>query len=161
MELIDIVDSDDTVIGKATREDIYKNLYPHRIVHILIFNSENKMALQKVAKNKPPYAGHWGTSVGGHVQTGESYEQAAMRELLEEFGIKKANLEKIADTRYITPLGQLKIMRIFRSNINQPLHIDPIETEKIEYFSLDEVKHLQENGDKFAPELLQIIKECL
>src|SRR3989338_2368529 len=87
-ELMDFVNEKDEVIGKALQKDIYGKLLTHRIVHVLIFNDKGEMALQLRSKNKNFVPDHWSTSAGGHVQSGETYEQAALRECEEELGIK-------------------------------------------------------------------------
>ncbi|MCA9460196.1 MAG: NUDIX domain-containing protein, partial [Nanoarchaeota archaeon] len=83
MELLDIVNRKDEVIGVASKEDVYKKSLTHRIVHILIFNDKNELALQLRSKKVSFCPSHWSTSVGGHVQSGESYEGAALREYQE------------------------------------------------------------------------------
>ena len=46
-EIYDVVDADDHVIGQATRREIHKKGLRHRSVHILVFNQEGKLFLQK------------------------------------------------------------------------------------------------------------------
>src|SRR3990167_3639738 len=48
----------------------------YRIVHILLFNEKGEMALQMRSSHKKFCPNHLSTAVGGHVQTGETYEQA-------------------------------------------------------------------------------------
>jgi 8-oxo-dGTP pyrophosphatase MutT (NUDIX family) len=44
--------------------------------------------MQKRSKTKDMYPGYWVFSVGGHVDSGDTYERAAKRELMEELGIE-------------------------------------------------------------------------
>ena len=87
-EIFDIVDENDQVKGQAYRSDVHGNpALIHRVAHVLVFNSDNEIYLQKRAMNKDVQPGRWDTSVGGHVDSGEKYIDAAVRETSEELGI--------------------------------------------------------------------------
>jgi isopentenyldiphosphate isomerase len=87
-ELFDIVDETDGVIGTASRNEVHGNPnLIHRVTHVLVFNSTGQLYLQKRVESKDVQPGKWDTSVGGHVDAGEQYEQAAVREMSEELGI--------------------------------------------------------------------------
>ncbi len=86
-ELFDVVDSEDQVIGQATRGEVHAQGLLHRSVHILVFNSAGDMFLQKRAMTKDENPGYWDTSSAGHVNAGEDYLACAHRELMEELGI--------------------------------------------------------------------------
>lgn len=83
-----VVDESDRVIGKATRGEIHRRGLLHRSVHIFVFNRHGQLYIQKRALSKDQYPGYWDSSAAGHVDWGESYETAAMRELEEELGIR-------------------------------------------------------------------------
>ena len=51
-EIFDVVDSEDMVIGKASRLQAHNNDLMHRSVHILVFNSTGSLFLQKRAMIK-------------------------------------------------------------------------------------------------------------
>ena len=87
-EIFDLVDEDDRVIGRTAREEVHGNPEMiHRVAHVLVFNSGGLLFLQKRALNKKVQPGKWDTSVGGHVDAGEEYLGAAVRETSEELGI--------------------------------------------------------------------------
>jgi isopentenyl-diphosphate delta-isomerase type 1 len=88
-ELFDIVDDQDRVIGQAPRSQCHGNpSLIHRVAHVLVFNSQDQLLLQKRSMVKDVQPGRWDTSVGGHLEPGESYLEAAYREMNEELGIK-------------------------------------------------------------------------
>ena len=87
-EIYDVVDKMDKVIGKATRREIHQKNLLHRSIHILVFNSQNEVFLQKRSMAKDENPGLWDTSSAGHVDSGETYDDCAHRELWEELGIK-------------------------------------------------------------------------
>ena len=89
MELFDIVDDDDNVIGTARRSECHGNpALIHRAVHVLVINANGDMLLQKRSAHKDIQPGKWDTSVGGHLEPGESYRDAAVREMREELGLE-------------------------------------------------------------------------
>ena len=86
-ELFDVVDSEDRVVGQATRGEVHAKGLLHRSVHILVFNSQGELFLQKRALTKDENPGYWDSSAAGHVDAGEDYRTSAHRELMEELGI--------------------------------------------------------------------------
>ncbi len=87
-EFFPLVDINGNVIGKSTRKECHSGSFLlHPVVHLHVFNSKEELYLQKRALNKDIQPGKWDTSVGGHVDYGETVEQALIREVREELGI--------------------------------------------------------------------------
>lgn len=159
MEYLDVVDENDQVVGRASYNDIYKKLLSHRIVHILIYNDKGEMAIQLRSKNKVFLPLHWSTSVGGHVQAGESFEQAAKRECREEIGAE-VQMEFVGKILYEDKIffkGLKKFLGVFKATSNGPFNINKEEVARFEYFSIDVIKSMIKAGEKFHPELLFLI----
>ena len=90
-EIFDLVDPSGRIIGRASRSEVHGNPdLLHRVVHVLVFNSAGELLLQKRSEDKDVQPGKWDTSVGGHVDAGETVEAAVRRELAEELGIPGA-----------------------------------------------------------------------
>lgn len=88
MELFEIVDENDLIIGTARRSECHGNpALIHRAVHVLVVNGDGALLLQKRSDLKDIQPGKWDTSVGGHLESGESYRDAAVREMHEELGL--------------------------------------------------------------------------
>ncbi len=156
MEFLDIVDLDDEVIGKAEKNRVYKESLMHRIVHVLIFNDDGEMALQ-LRSSKCSYCPlHWATSVGGHVQSGESYEEAALREYDEELGTS-SNLDSFTKDFYHDKRPLSKFLGTFRTINNGPFDLDQDVVQKVIFASVAEIKKMIEQGEKFHPELLFLL----
>jgi len=86
-ELFDVVDANDEVTGTATRGEVHAQNLLHRAVHIFVFNKRGDLLLQKRSLLKDRHPGVWDSSVSGHLDSGESYDTAVIRELDEEMGI--------------------------------------------------------------------------
>ena len=86
-EWLDIVDESNTVIGSAPRHRVHAEGHYHRSSHIMLFNSRDQVFVQLRSMNKDNGAGLWDSSAAGHVDSGESYLDCAVRELREELGI--------------------------------------------------------------------------
>ena len=63
----------------------------------MVINRQKEILLQKRSKLVDYYPGYFDASVGVHVLSGETYEQAAVRETQEELGFRPQKLIKIAD----------------------------------------------------------------
>lgn len=87
-EILEVVNERGEVLGVAPRSEIHGNpSLMHRVVHVLVFNGRGELLLQKRSMQKDVAPGRWDTSVGGHVEPGETLREAARRELLEELGV--------------------------------------------------------------------------
>jgi isopentenyl-diphosphate delta-isomerase type 1 len=89
-EFFDIVNEQDEPIGRALRRDVHARGLWHRAVHILVFDAQGRVFLQKRSMTKDASPGLWDSSCSGHVDAGEDYDTAAVRELGEELGLPAA-----------------------------------------------------------------------
>lgn len=159
MEMLDIVNDNDEVIGQADVDEIYERLLTHRIVHVLVLNKKGEMALQLRGPTVTFCPNYWSTAVGGHVSAGESYEEAALREMEEEIGIN-APLELLSKETYPDPTRNLKkILCTFKSMYDQPLSAHNDEVTRVEFFSLEKIQEMIDSGEKFHPELLFLLRK--
>ena len=87
-EIFPIVDEQGTVIGKATRGECHSGTrLLHPVVHLHVFNKQGDVYLQKRPEWKDIQPGKWDTAVGGHLDYGETPEEALRREVREELGM--------------------------------------------------------------------------
>ncbi len=89
-EIFDVVNERDEVIGQAPRREVHARKLWHRAVHVLVFNSRGEVFLQKRSRLKDTAAGLWDSSSSGHLDSGEDYDDCAVRELREEIGLTAA-----------------------------------------------------------------------
>ena len=86
-EILSVVDASDTVIGEHRRDEVHRKGLRHRAVHVLIFNPQEQLFLQKRGLHKKENPGAWDSSVAGHVDAGETYDDCCVREVEEEVGL--------------------------------------------------------------------------
>ncbi|MDP3026079.1 MAG: NUDIX domain-containing protein [Nanoarchaeota archaeon] len=108
MESIDIVDENGNLTGiTAAREEAHKKGLLHVAIHVLIYTPKNKILIQKRALTKDFDAGKWDFVLGGHLSSGETKEQAVLKELEQEYGIK-------------TTIDALEFLKERRFSLNLP-----------------------------------------
>ena len=87
-EILPVVDEYDRVIGAQRRDEVHRLGLRHRASHVLVFDLAGRLFLQKRGLHKDSNPGLWDSSVAGHVDEGESYDQCCIREIKEEIGIQ-------------------------------------------------------------------------
>lgn len=155
-EVLDIVDKNNSVIGSANIHKIYKQKLPHRVVHILIINSDtSEIYLQKRALTKNYLPGYYCTSAGGHVQAGETAIQAARRELKEELGIR-VRLKKVDNFEFISG-NHTRFISVFLGETNKSFSFSDKEVMGGKFLPLSKSVDFVKRNKKIHPQL----KECV
>lgn len=140
-ELLPIVDENDEVIGTEKRGIIHANRLLHRAVHILMFNREGKLYLQRRSLEKDAAPGKWDSSASGHVDPGESYDESAARELEEELNIhSRPKLEKIAKLPASRRTG-MEFTTIYKTSCDDTPTPNPHEIMDGTWVTPDELDH--------------------
>ncbi|MEU1089222.1 NUDIX domain-containing protein [Streptomyces sp. NPDC005892] len=86
-EILDIVDENDEVVGRATRGEATARGLRHRCVFIEARDAEGRVFVHRRTATKMLFPSHYDMFVGGVVGAGESYDEAALREAEEELGV--------------------------------------------------------------------------
>lgn len=150
-DLFDLVDERDRVVGRATRREVHARGLLHRAVHILVFDSAGRVYLQKRSQAKDVAPGVWDSSCSGHVDAGEDYDGAAVRELREELDLTLAaapprwfRVEACADT------GR-EFVWVYHCRHDGPLTPNPAEIERGEWRSPGDVdRRVQTHPAEFS-----------
>ena len=99
-EMFPVVDEEGNIIAAATRGECHNgSKLLHPVIHLHVFNSKGELYIQKRPDWKDIQPGKWDTSVGGHIDLGESVDIALRRETQAELGITDFMPEKL--TSYI------------------------------------------------------------
>ena len=143
MELIDVLDENGNKLGIVKdKKQIYLDSDYHRTVHIWIINSNNEILVQKRNLKKGTYPGLWAISVAGHVRSGETSIEAALRELKEEIGqkLKSDDLKYLFTLKRELSFPQYKIRAIDDVYLVK-LDID-VENTKLQFSELTDIKYV-------------------
>lgn len=154
MELFEVVNERGEVIGTAPRNECHGNpALVHRAAHVLVFNSDGGLLLQLRSMDKDIQPGKWDTSVGGHLAVGETYEEAAEREMGEELGINGVELRYLYDYPLRNEVESENI-RSFMVVYDGGLMHQPEEIDEVRHWSLDEIRKSLGSG-VFTPNFEQ------
>lgn len=135
-DIFDIVDENDRVVGQAPRSEAHAKQLRHRAVHILIFNNEGEVFMQKRSKTKDTWPGAWDSSCSGHVDSGEDYKTAALRELDEELGYTPENeMEFLFKLLPCDETGQ-EFIEVYRIAGSGPFRLNHDEIEIGEWMNI-------------------------
>jgi len=83
MELFDLVDSNDNIIGITNKLEAHATGKLHRVGAVYVFDDAGRLYIQVHKKS----GGLYDHSVGGHISQGETYAEGTKREAQEELGI--------------------------------------------------------------------------
>jgi len=165
-QYVSIADKNDNEIGQATKLEALQKGLIRRIARIFIINSKGKILLTKRADNRLLLPGVWDQSSGGHVDPGETYEQAAYRELKEELGISGIPLKYLGHFYLENDIGN-DHHRLFSSAYvgiyNTVPVMDKREFSEYKWLSIKEIEAMQKRekfGHAFKP-TFNLLKEYL
>ncbi|MDR0768593.1 MAG: NUDIX domain-containing protein [Dysgonamonadaceae bacterium] len=140
-EIFPLVDESGKVIGQATRSKCHngsKMLHP--VVHLYVFNGRGELLLQKRAANKDIQPGKWDTSVGGHVNSGESVEDALYREAKEELGMENFTPEFIQSTIFESDIEK-EFVYSYKTVYDRPFEVEKTEIDTVHFWDSSEIEY--------------------
>ncbi len=159
-EYLDLVDEKDNVIGKKLRSEVYaEGLSNFRVVNAFIVNSQGKLWIPLRGPNKRIFPLSLDMSMGGHVESGETYDQAFMRETQEELGIDtNATLWKMLG--HLTPSkdNTAAYMNVYEIQSDTPPNYNPDDYTEYFWLTPKEVLEKIEAGTKTKDDLPKLIK---
>lgn len=152
-EILDIIDENNVVIGSAPKDEVYDKKLLHRIVHILVLHPQTSaIYLQKRSATKSFLPNYYCTSAGGHVHSGETHKEAAVRELKEEIGITTPIKE--VDTFIFTgDNDHQRLIKVFITKADSGFSFTDGEVSEGNFFSISDTKEMIDKDEKIHPQL--------
>ncbi len=139
-EWVPLVDEKGMITGKATRQEVHRGPGKlHPVIHLHIYNSKGEIYLQKRSMLKDTQPGKWDTSVGGHVDLGETIEQALLRETTEELNITGIRPVPLAQYKWETE-NESELVFSFRALYNAMPVFNKKEIDEGRFWTLMEIR---------------------
>jgi isopentenyldiphosphate isomerase len=87
-ELVERVDEHDEILAVVSRSEAMRHRWLHRIATIVCRDTAGRTLVHRRPDHASRFPGRFNWMLGGAVEVGESYEEAAARELAEELGVR-------------------------------------------------------------------------
>lgn len=163
MEQVDIIDENNTVLHSTLKTTAHKEGLLHRIIISEIRNSKSQWALVKQAPDRQD-PGQYVSPIGGHVQAGESEEDALRREALEECGIKDFTFKRLGQfifNREVIGRKENHLFIVYVITTDAQIILGD-EADDVQWFSTDELKKkLISHPEMFGAAYTVVIKNLL
>lgn len=159
-ELFDVVDEHDQVIEVRPRSEVHRLQLRHRATHIFVFRSDGRMLIHLRSPTKEEFPSVWTSSASGHVASGETYHNSAVRELQEELGIT-------APLRFVTKVAaceqtSYEFTELYRADCDAQITIDPEEIQEVRWHTIEEISaQLAATAEQFSPAFQLLFDEFL
>lgn len=155
-ELVDVVDENDCVLKRATRREVRSHNLWHRSVYILVFNAAGQLLVHQRTPTKDIFPSYWDLAIGGVVSAGESYDEAARRELREEIGVTNVCLRRLFPLRYEDAATRVCGM-VYSCTWGGRLNLQVSEIACAEWTDLDVVLE-QTQRQPFCPDGIEVLR---
>jgi isopentenyl-diphosphate delta-isomerase len=156
-EYIDIVTQEGNPTGrKELKSVVHQNGLFHHTAHVWLYTKKGDILLSQRSASKSICPLLWDVSVAGHVDTGESITNGALREMKEEIGLtlSENDLQKIGVFESFQKYGKGIVDNEFHNTFIAELKV-PLsklkpqieEVEALKLVSLTEFEHLLSNSE--------------
>jgi mutator protein MutT len=140
LEIFPLVDDEGRVVGKATRGECHSgSKLLHPVVHLHVFNTQGDIYLQRRPEWKDIQPGKWDTAVGGHIDYGETPEEALRREVREELGITDF-IPEFVDKYVFESQRECELVYVNRTTYNGPISPSTDELDGGRFWTMQEIR---------------------
>lgn len=135
----------------ATRNEVHSKGLWHRIIVVAVIDQEGHILMQQRAKIVETNPLKWDVTSAGHIQSGQTSKEAAIREVSEEVGlnINEEDLKYLLTYKNTKDLGDYLDNQFYDCYIVKQRNIDMAkikmqesEVEQVKMCNLDEVKEM-------------------
>lgn len=143
-ELIDIVTEFGEPTGKmALKSEAHKHGWWHNTIHLWLYTKNGEILLQQRSHKKSIFPLLWDVSAAGHIDAGESFISAAVRETKEELGLQldAKDLTKIGVNKHLSTYanGSIKdneFHQVYLAELNVELNNLVLQEDEVEAIKL-------------------------
>jgi isopentenyldiphosphate isomerase len=144
-EFLEVVTEEGKTVKTLPRSEIHGNpSLIHKVVHVLVLNMKGEILLQKRSMNKDVAPGKWDTSVGGHVNAGETLYEALQREMEEELGLKACRPEFLYSYIHTNPY-ETELVYTYLCSYTGRILFNRHEIDQVMAWNFDDIR---QNGFK-------------
>jgi 8-oxo-dGTP pyrophosphatase MutT (NUDIX family) len=147
--MCEILGKNNTVLGIVSRKEAREHKYKLKAALTMVTNSKGEYFLAKRSPNKKIFPGLWALGAGGAVTAGESFKEAAKRELFEELGVK-ALPKYLFDFEYTDYFGSY-YAKVFLAKWDKKITLQKEEYTQGKWLSEKEVLEIAKEK-KLAPD---------
>lgn len=161
-EVLDIVNEADEVIGSLTRKEIYaQGLRNYRVIHAFIINDEGSIWIPRRVHTKKLYPDGLDYSIAGHVESGETYEEALIKEAREEVNVDltKVPYKEIASFNPHTHNVHC-FQKVYEITLNEVPDYNQDDFSSYEWLSPTEIIERFENGAVGKEDIPEVVRLC-
>lgn len=164
-ELFDVLDENGVKTGEILpKQEVFDHGLWHLAVHVWIHTADMaKLLLQLRNPDHPLFGGLWDASVGGHVSSGDTAYETAVRETQEELGVEitignllftgREKLEENVPGWEVPHREHIDVM-LCELPEDTEFKLQPEEVYAIRWWSLDELDEaLYSSSEIFLPRL--------
>lgn len=147
------VDKEDNIIGVGPQREAHEKGIIHRVIRVYLYNSKGELLIQKRGDHLRTNPGKWNESVAGHVDEGESYLEAAKREMEEEIGVHGIELKELKKiySEEIEENKRKRFTTLYTAVYDGEVHPDFDEVSEVKWILPEELRReLKDNSEKFT-----------
>jgi isopentenyldiphosphate isomerase len=127
----------------------------HRATYVLVFNAGGQLFVHRRTATKDVYPSFLDVAIGGVVTAGETYDEAAQRELAEEIGVSGVPLRCMLPFHYEDEDNRVNGM-VYSCTYDGPVKLQPEEIVSGEWLDLDQVLE-QTQHESFCPDGIEAL----
>lgn len=137
-EMVEEVDRSGAVVRLVTRREMREKTLRHRSVFVAIASHDGQLLVHRRADSKDVWPGWWDVAVGGVCAPGETWHDAAVREVSEEVGVEGAAVELVAHGAYVDDEVSL-VAAVFMCRTDGPFRFADGEVTEAHWVRPDEL----------------------
>jgi isopentenyl-diphosphate delta-isomerase len=154
-EILEVLDSRQRPLMLMPRKYALKQGLPLKVALIVLRDKEDKIYIHQRSSKKGSYSGDWGPSAAGYVKAGESFKDAALRELAEELGVSSVHLKRVAEVKPDPSTGMSYVVLFVSNPANVLIRPDPDEIAAGMFVDRDELEALLRDLPELVTPALQ------